>query len=195
MRTPLGVRKMQHMLAHVPVSEANRIGLRAGCLTVLLGEFHKLDRHFHTFDAGVGAGPGRDTSTHPLTNPSRVLTTSSTVGRLIGSADRHFSMNLHFLVARPSYSAACGLADLFPWLIWMTTVSFLMFPKGMFPVNTSTTSFANAKKSCGLGYRCGFCASFVERVDDLRGEHREVPTTLGVTAIAKVWFEMTEQRP
>ena len=122
---------------------------------------------------------------------SHVLTTSSMVGRLAGSADQHFSMNFHISVVRPSFSAACGLGGLFPWAIWMTTVSFLMFPKGTVPVNTSTASIANAKTSARLDAPTGVPGGAM-----ISGaSHRDVPTTPVVAATVKAGSEMIESRP
>ena len=101
-----------------------------------------------------------------------------------------FFNELPHLGDKTSRLAGCGSAGHFPWLIWMAVVSFLMFPKGMFPVNTSTTSIANANTLAGLDAPTGLLGGSM-----ISGaSHREVPIASGIAAIVKVRSEMVEPR-
>ena len=132
---------------------------------------------------------------YPLTSPSQVLTTSSIDGRSLGFADQHLSMNFHIPGLSPSCSAAWGLVGLFPLAIWITTDSFLVFPNGTFPLNTSTASIANAKMSAGLDAVMGLELDFVGGSMISGASHREDPATPGVASIVKIGFEMMGFRP
>ena len=131
----------------------------------------------------------REEVTHPLTNPSHVLTTSSIVGRLLGFADQHFSINFHISVVRPSCSAVGGLTGRFPSRIRTTTAPFVISGNGTLPEKTSKASIANAKTSAGLD--AAFCSGPMISGANHRGE----PATPGVAAVAKTGFEVIGVRP
>ena len=136
----------------------------------------------------------KETMAYPLTNPSQILTTSSMIGRLLGLADQHCSMNFHISALSPSCSASRGFAGLFPLAIWMTTDSSFVPSNGTPPLNTSTASIANAKMSAHLdvsvGSELGLGRSMISGASQ-----REDPATSGVVAIVKIGFEMMGMRP
>ena len=68
-----------------------------------------------------------------------------------------------------------------------------MFEKGTFPVNTSTTSIANANTSAGLDAVTGFVLLGGSIISG--ASHREDPATPGVAAIVKLGFEVMGLRP
>ena len=69
-----------------------------------------------------------------------------------------------------------------------------MFPNGIFPLNTSTASIANAKTSADLdaiiGLELGLGGSMISGASQ-----REDPATPGVAATVKIGFEMMGLRP
>jgi len=134
-------------------------------------------------------GGPREETIFLLTNPSQALTTSSIVGRSLGFAFQHFSMDSHIS------AVTCSLAGLFPLAIWMMTDSFLMSPNGAFPENTSTASIANANMSAGLDAVMGLELALLGGSVISGASHREDPATPGVAAIVRIWVEIIGLRP
>ena len=137
----------------------------------------------------------KEETTYPLANPSQVLTTSSIVGRLFGSASQHLSMSFHISIVRPSCSAACGLPGLSPLTIWSAARIFPTSLNGTLPANTSTVSIAKANTSANLDAVGGLELALQGGLIISGASHREDPATPGVAAIVKVVFEMMELRP
>lgn len=129
------------------------------------------------------------------TNFRHFLTTSSIVGRFLGSCCQQVSRSFHISVVRPTARAFLGFSGLPPREIRNTTASFLSSSNGTLPVKTSTASIANENTSAALDSVTGIALPLREGVMISGASHLETPTAPGVAATVKLGSELMGANP
>jgi len=129
------------------------------------------------------------------TNFPHFLTTSSIVGRFLGSVCQQLSMSFHISLVSPTAWAFAGISGLSPSKIVDATTSFSSSSNGTLPVKTSTASIAKENTSAGFDSTAS-ALLFLGRGRMISGaSHLEVPRVSGVAATVKPGPELMGASP
>ena len=129
------------------------------------------------------------------TNLCHLITTSSIVGRLLGSCCQQLSRNFHISLVSPACRASPGIFGLSPSETRRATDSFLSSANGTLPVKTSTASIAKENTSPGFVSVIGVPLHPREGLMISGASHLEVPTACGVAIMVKLGWVLKDANP